>query len=517
MLAISPVASFAQSDDALYERMKTEYDNGDYRKAAISADQYLQLAIIKPQNEMIALSVRGNSMMNIIFYEVMPQSVDDYTFTFTEKQHHFLANAIQDIAKVVDYYKANTNSTEGREIIATDQRSIATLYLFIGKYRTHLPIHFAKAEEFFKLALPNSKNKQRINSHLVTSLAGQYRFDEARALAKQVLNEESEEDFEPTLDRTVEAFDMMGQYVYTDALLFEIAEIRRKNNKSLAPFAKIEKYRAAAQKAVLEGKEYHSPMEFNRAAALYARNKQCDKAMPLIESGRQKDDTFTANELILVCQIEQKQYDAAMKTADYLIEYYKTKALAYSYRGWLNANRNDGVKAEADFNAAFKIFPELAAMSNGFNNGKEIYRIQNNLQKQNEIAALEKKYADIKTEIARAGEIAAKVKPPSAEELVAKQNAAAANAKAEQLQSDYKVLINRLDNLTNQMTRWLFKYKELIGTDPQFAADSRKRLDKLSAEGNEAIKEFANKYGNMITASMVAGIKEHWKEIVLPK
>ena len=278
ILGISPVGIFAQgsksanSDETnrLLQQMSKEFGDDDYNAAIQTATRLLGMSLIPPIRN-IVFYVRGRSLYQVNFDNGKRRIDPSKPFKHSEEKARNLKLAITDLGEVINYYKQNlpTDKTQ------TDQQSMAisttaSTYLNLGQYFSHQPTDFAKAEEFFKMASAKNSDPKWTNLQLVHSLAGQYKFNEARDLAKRVLTAETEKDYIVTLSFIIEAFDSMGEYNFADAFLLEQAGIRKAANKSLKPIVEIKNSRQSAQKASVEFASPTTAMELNRKGVLLA-------------------------------------------------------------------------------------------------------------------------------------------------------------------------------------------------------------------------------------------------------
>ncbi len=368
----------------------------------------LFLATILPTS-MISQTMQTNAAkadsLNKDYFEKGLTVFNKNTFKYSPEAIEKLRSAISNYGEVINSYKQKPpkNESEINELNRAYSSS-ANIYLSLGQYATQSPAEFARAEELFKLALPKSKAPSWVNLRLVLCLTGQYKFYEARDLAKRVLASTGEEDFRPVLSIITGAFDMMGEYHFADAFLTEIAGIRQAANKSLKPIAEVKNDRRGALKAAEEFADPKTVMELNRKVALLVFNsQQCDKAIPLLEKANKISENPTSARIGMFCLYNQKNYEQAWQVSNNLVDFNRSDVMALTLRGTLNGMQDDVPKAEADMANAIRLFPELAASFGAFNTAKQIYQFHKNTPRVNEIEALEKKLADLNAQIANQG------------------------------------------------------------------------------------------------------------------
>ena len=400
----------AKSDEKsqLLQQMSKQFGDEDYDATTETATKLLAMSLIPPIRN-IVFYVRGRSLYQANFDNGKLRLDQSKPYKHSEEEAKNLKLAITDLGEVINYYKQNSPADKTQ----TDQQSlaystIASAYLNLGQYFSHQPTDFAKAEEFLKLALAKNSDPNWINLQLVYSLAGQYKFYEARDLAKKVLTAASEKDFQSYLGNAVEAFDMMGEYQFADAFLLEQGGIRKSANKSLSEISVTASLRQPKQKTYIEFANPTTVMELNRKGALLAMTQQCDKAMPLFDKSMGISENPTAARFAIQCLMQKNDYESVWQTANGLINLDKNDVVALSFRAILLSMQDDEAKAkaekaEADLSKAIGVFPELASFYNALDNSKQIYQFQNKPNKVNEIAALEKKFGDLKGEIANSG------------------------------------------------------------------------------------------------------------------
>ena len=179
-------------------------------------------------------------------------------------------------------------------------------------------------------------------------MAGQYKFYEARELAKRVLAAETDADYQATLSNIVEAFDSMGEYQFADAFLLEQAGTRKSASKSLKPISEVGNSRRAAQKASLEFTNPTTVMELNRKGALLAITQQCDKAFPILEKAVNTNNSPTAARFLIQCLMIQQKFDFAWDVSNNLIDFDKNDVVALSFRAILLDMQEGEAKAKAE-------------------------------------------------------------------------------------------------------------------------------------------------------------------------
>ncbi len=402
-------ASASQSNgvsESLYKQMNAEFDAQKFPEVIETATKFLSLPVKEQIDRVIAFNVRASSIGSVYYDNSKPIDYD-YTFRYSPKTVEMLRLAISDTGEVINYYRKKTSKTANDEDeLSGKHADSALLYLSLGQYSSHNPADFAKAEELYKLALPKSKKQQWLNMKLVLCLAGQYKFYEARDLAKRVLAAETEKDYIVTLSFIIEAFDSMGEYQFADAFLLEQAGIRKVANKSLTLMRAVKARREDAQKASIGFANPMTVMELNRKGALLAITQQCDKALPLFEKSMGISENTTAARFAIQCLMGKKDYESVWQTSNAMVDLNKNDVGALSIRAMLlmmqeGEAKAQADKAEADLSKAISVFPELAAMFNALDNVKKIYQFQNKPNKVNEITALEKKLGDINGEIAK--------------------------------------------------------------------------------------------------------------------
>jgi hypothetical protein len=83
--------------------------------------------------------------------------------------------------------------------------------------------------------------------------------------------------------------------------------------------------------------------------------------------------------------------------------------------------------------------------------------------------------------------------------------------KQKQMEEDFKSLLNNLDAKIDEGNRIIKSNMNLIAMGGIWAQDVKKKLDKVTAEGDKIIKRFEEKYIGLITQEMANEAKAKWK------
>lgn len=402
ILAILPTAIFAQRSvlqgnaETLWNQMFEQLDKRQFPQLIETATNYLRFQVTERQ-KIIALDLRslalkavyskkGNTASSLV-------SELNGTFKFSVDSAEKLRQSVADSAEVINYFTKNPPANDAdKNVFASSQYQTGKIYLDLAKFYSHNPEDFAQAEKYLLDSLgkiPGEQITQKFG--IIQSLAGQYRFNEAREIGKQLVAETPESTLLSILTNTTMAFVMMGEYNYANAFLLEAAGILKASNKSLKPIAEANEFLQKNQLAVIPNPQ--TAMELNRQGGLHYLKGEFDKALPLLEKSLNLMGSSTALRWWVMSQADKNIY--AKQDNDNLLKADSTDVAGLSLRGMGFVGENQMDKAAADFSKAIEIYPELAFFYNTFENLKEIYRLQNKLQLSSETDAKQKRFADL--------------------------------------------------------------------------------------------------------------------------
>lgn len=91
-----------------------------------------------------------------------------------------------------------------------------------------------------------------------------------------------------------------------------------------------------------------------------------------------------------------------------------------------------------------------------------------------------------------------------------------AENEANQMEADYKSLLNQLDTKLEEGNRIIRTEMTAIAAGGMFKNAVQKKLDRVRDAGDSLIDQFSKKYQGMIPAWMVKGIQEKWRPIPVP-
>lgn len=382
--------------ETLWNQMIEQLKNRQYPQLIETATNYIKFQVTERQRisaldfRSLALqavySKKGNSVSNI------PKELNG-TFKFSDDSAEKLRQSVADSTEVITYFTRNPPVNEAdKQVFALSQNQTGKIYLDLAIFYSHSHEDFAEAEKYLRASLgkiPNLQLAQKIG--ILQSLAGQYRFNEAREMGKILLVESPESSLLPILTNTTFAFVMTGEYNYANAFLLEAAGILKVSNKSLKPIAEANEHLQKNQFSVISNPQ--TAMELNRQGGLHYLNGEFDKAIPLLEKSIKLIGTPTAWRWWVLSQANINNYGE--EANDNLLKADSSDVAALTIRAMGFGGENQMEKAAADFKKAIDTYPELAYFYNTFNNLKEIHRIQNKFHLSAEIEAKQKRFEDL--------------------------------------------------------------------------------------------------------------------------
>ncbi|HRH44359.1 MAG TPA: hypothetical protein PKY82_22180 [Pyrinomonadaceae bacterium] len=104
-----------------------------------------------------------------------------------------------------------------------------------------------------------------------------------------------------------------------------------------------------------------------------------------------------------------------------------------------------------------------------------------------------------------------------ARESQQKETQTKAKNEAEQMETDYKELLDQLDAKLREGERIINSEKLAIAAGGMFKDAVQKKIDKVKAAGDRLIDSFGKKYQGRIPSWMVKGIQEKWRPVPYPQ
>lgn len=269
----------------------------------------------------------------------------------------------------------------------------------LGRYFFHQPIFFQQSEKNLLKHLESKKPVVSSSYFLLTSQAGQYKFDEAIKTADKMLVDPAF-DIGTTVRAVVDGFDMVGAFYQSEAFLLRTAKFLKAQNKplSLIKVAVLSQRRNQAESLALENPK--SDFELSRKGGMLVLTNKVVEAVPILDQALAKDkENLTAYRWHLMAVTRGTNREAIDRELEGLLNTARSGVLESTILGMATASAGNLASAERLLTSAVEQYPELAMFYGTFSHLAGVCDAQKKAEKLNATVTRAKELIALKAEL----------------------------------------------------------------------------------------------------------------------